>query len=293
MGPKKLTDEEKEKQFDVYKASPEWTSMMKFVKKRQNIAKPLEMDQVDITEDYQPYLDSMYELFNELKVPGRKARSYEQMYVRTMFFPHVDKIKIAGKNYDISNNAKQDMWNCRTCLVELYNFFDPASIETNCTFETFQQWKKELFKHCKEWDKLYTRHIKATFPEMNNIHMSAMAPLIKLMECNLNFTRIDQMLAQRKPVPIFRVEALENIFSQLLSALCQIFMDHGDLKDSFGIDAMLGVLKISKWREVTCFSFYLIPLDKSIAFLRKTLLEMQLTESTLKIKYRLQENTEL
>lgn len=52
MGPKKLTDEEKEKQFEVYKASSEWTSMMKFVEKRKNIAKPLEMDQVDITEDY-------------------------------------------------------------------------------------------------------------------------------------------------------------------------------------------------------------------------------------------------
>ena len=55
----------------------------------------------------------MYELFNELKVPGRKAKNYDQMYVRTMFFAHVDKINIGGKKYDISNNAKQDMWNCK------------------------------------------------------------------------------------------------------------------------------------------------------------------------------------
>ena len=63
------------------------------------------------------------------------------------------------------------MRNCKTCLVDIYKFLEPAAIELNCTFETFLTWKKDLFKLCKEWDKLYSRHIKATFPEMNNIHM--------------------------------------------------------------------------------------------------------------------------
>ena len=48
----------------------------------------------------------MFELLNDMKVPGRKARSYEQMYVRTMFFEPVDKFKVSGRTYEISNNAK-------------------------------------------------------------------------------------------------------------------------------------------------------------------------------------------
>ena len=52
MGPKKLTDEEKEKEFDRFKNSGEWISIMKFVDKRKKIPKPLEMDQVDIIDNY-------------------------------------------------------------------------------------------------------------------------------------------------------------------------------------------------------------------------------------------------
>lgn len=106
MGPKKLTDEEKEKEFDRFKNSGEWISIMKFVDKRKKIPKPLEMDQVDIIDNYQSYLNAMFELLNDMKVPGRKARSYEQMYVRTMFFEPVDKFKVSGRTYEISNNAK-------------------------------------------------------------------------------------------------------------------------------------------------------------------------------------------
>ena len=44
MGPKKLTDEEKEKQYENFRNSGEWTSIMKFVEKRKKIPRPFDMD---------------------------------------------------------------------------------------------------------------------------------------------------------------------------------------------------------------------------------------------------------
>lgn len=37
----------------------------------------LEMGVVDIAYDFQPYLDELFKLVQDLKVPGRKAKGYE------------------------------------------------------------------------------------------------------------------------------------------------------------------------------------------------------------------------
>jgi hypothetical protein len=44
-------------------------------------------------------------MVNELKVPGRKAKAYEQQYIRTMFFEKVEHITMDGVNYVLSNAA--------------------------------------------------------------------------------------------------------------------------------------------------------------------------------------------
>lgn len=149
----------------------------------------------DIWDDYQPYLNAMFEMIQDLKVPGRKAKSYEQMYVRTMFFEKCESLNIDGKVYDISNGAMVDMWNCKEAIVEIYNVLGADRIEMDCTFETYTGWKKDLLKFCKEWDKLYVKHIKGTYPEMNDIHMKAMLPLNQLIESNKNFHHLEKMIA--------------------------------------------------------------------------------------------------
>ena len=45
--------------------------------------------------------------------------------------------------------------------------------------------EKDLIKKCKEWDKLYVTHVKTTYPEMSQIHATAMKPLTLLVESNL------------------------------------------------------------------------------------------------------------
>jgi hypothetical protein len=246
----------------------------------------------DIYDDYQPYLNALFEMIQDLKVPGRKAKLYEQMYVRTMFFEKCESLNIDGKVYDISNGAMVDMWNCKEACVGIYNMLEPGTMDMECTFETYTAWKKDLFKACKEWDKLYVKHIKAIYPEMNGIHMQAMLPLNQLIESNKNFHHLEKMIASGREVPAFRHKALELEFSTFLTGICEIFREFGDLKDHFNIEQMIKTLKINNWKEIKPFAYYLTPLNNSITKMRTSLLKMD-ELGPLRRKYIIENNTEL
>ena len=246
----------------------------------------------DINDDYQPYLNALFEMIQDLKVPGRKAKLYEQMYVRTMFFEKCESLNIDGKVYDISNGAMVDMWNCKEACVGIYNMLESGTMDMECTFETYTAWKKDLLKACKEWDKLYVKHIKAIYPEMNGIHMQAMLPLNQLIESNKNFHHLEKMIASGREVPAFRHKALELEFSTFLTGICEIFREFGDLKDHFNIEQMIKTLKINNWKEIKPFAYYLTPINNSITKMRTSLLKMD-ELGPLRRKYIIENNTEL
>ena len=78
-----------------------------------------------------------------------------------------EKKFIDGTTYTYSNSAAVDMFKCKEALVDIYNILDPEQMSMDCTWENYQPWKKELIKKCKEWDKLYVKHIKTTYVEMS------------------------------------------------------------------------------------------------------------------------------
>ena len=158
--------------------------------------------------------------------------------------------------------------------------------------ETMVSWKKELIKFCKEWDKLYVKHAKSVYPEINAIHMAAMKPLTQLIEANSNFHKLEIMIKEKKQVPEFRRIALESEFCKFLTGVCDIFKEFGDLKDHFDIKQMLKVLKIENWENCPPFKFYLQPLTDAIMKVRKNLLQME-KDGHLFIKYVIEENKQL
>ena len=89
-----------------------------------------------------------------------------------MFQEKKESVDIDGVNYVISNAAMVEMWNCKESLVDIYNFLDPERVGMERTFETYQGWKKELIKFCKEFDKNYVKHMgsKGAYQEMNTLH---------------------------------------------------------------------------------------------------------------------------
>ncbi len=133
------------------------------------------------------------------------------MYVRTMFFDKCEKIVIDGVTYDITMGTSAEIWNCKEKLVEIFNVFENDALEMNLDETKYQTWRKELIKLLKEFDKLYVKHIKSGYILQNEIHMSAMKPLVHLMESNENFHFLEQ-IELKKEVPPFRHLALETKF---------------------------------------------------------------------------------
>jgi hypothetical protein len=166
-------------------------------------------------------------------VPGRKAKAYEQMYVRTMFFDKTNPevpFKIDGVDYWITGAGQNDMWGCKEAIVQIFNDLDDGQMEMNCTFETYTGWKKDLIKNLKEWDKVYVKHIKAAYPEMSANHAKAMLPLTNLIQSNLEFHYLEEMMKNKKEypdIPTFRYDALEEQFSKYFTDVCIIFKDFG------------------------------------------------------------------
>ena len=166
-----------------------------------------------------------------------------------MFWIKVDPqvVKIDGTAYEFSNGANVDCWNCKSGIYDIQAVCEDSRMSMELTYETFTQWKKDLIKLCKEWDKLYVKHSKAIYPEINTIHMAAMKPLTQLIDANSNFHKLEMMIKDKKEVPQFRHLALEAEFSKFLTGVCEIFKEYGELKDHFDIKQMLKVLKIEKW----------------------------------------------
>ena len=77
-----------------------------------------------------------------------------------MCFPKVEIINIDGTNYEISNGAMVDMWGSREALVFIYDYIDPQRMEMELSFETYTSWRKDLIKACKDWDRIYLKHVK-------------------------------------------------------------------------------------------------------------------------------------
>ena len=69
---KKLTDEQKQANFDTWRTTDEYNKIISVQDKRNDIK--VEMGTVDIIEEWQPFLNELHQLTAMLKVPGRKAK---------------------------------------------------------------------------------------------------------------------------------------------------------------------------------------------------------------------------
>jgi hypothetical protein len=208
-----------------------------------------------------------------------------------MFFSKVEKTTIDGVLYEISNSCQVEIYNCKETVTNIFIALDPGNFEIHMTVENYLTWKKELVSLLKTFDKLYTKHIKMGYVEMNAIHSTAMKPLTDLLEANINLHFFEE-LQKKKELPKFRHEALEDKFIGFYTRVCEIFRDFGRLKEYFHIKQMLTILKTENWRESPPLSFYFTPLKDALTDARDCMLKMH-KEGHLHCKYIIEENTEL
>lgn len=166
-----------------------------------------------------------------MKVPGRKAKAYEQRVMRTMFFERCESIKIDGKLYEVSNASNVDHFNCKQHMCQIWQLqFDPSNVE-GLAVDSYIAWRKDAVKVLKEWDKMYINHEKKTNKELGAIQAEAFIPLTDLWEANNNYFNILKMIADGVQVPDFRMKALEDQFIMKMTRICDILQAYGQLKD--------------------------------------------------------------
>ena len=129
----KLTEEQKQEAFTKWKGEQEFASIMNFqaeiVKLGEKKKGALELSDVDLCVDIQQYLNVLFLLVQDLKTPGRKAKEYQQMFCRTMFWVKFTGegtpfVTIDGVKYEYSNNAGQDSFKCKEAIYEIQAVID-------------------------------------------------------------------------------------------------------------------------------------------------------------------------
>ena len=253
---------------------------------KKNQLDEVETGTVDITGDWQPFLDIWYKLLGTLKVP-KKSKKYEQVYFRTMFFPREDTIVIDGVTHKIQNHIKVDTWNSKemiiTCVFEAFNSVHDV------VKEDYIDTRKKLIGHLKSFEKQYMKHVKKTHPEVQEIIVSAITPFLDLLESNFNYHKIEELRKTGEDIPSFRFNALENKFCDHMEIVCKVLSDHGRLQQIYDIKRMLNLLKKDEWQESVPMAYYLTPLQKSIKECRAELVHMRKLGAN-RCKYHIENN---
>ena len=76
----KLTDDQKDELFQTWQAGPEYAAIKNFIDKRGTIP-VIELGSVDTCCAMQPFLDALFKMVQDLKVPGRKAKGKYHSFV--------------------------------------------------------------------------------------------------------------------------------------------------------------------------------------------------------------------
>jgi len=135
--------------------------------------------------------------------------------------------KIDGVTYEIGNQTKVDFWNHKENLyfliLDLKNYHDSTYMNP----ENLAAMKKEVIKKMKQFDKNYTKHKTKTYKELNDIIVRAFQPLVNVLNANLEFHKLEQLMLKDPEIPMFRHKALEHEFCQHMEKMLTILKENG------------------------------------------------------------------
>lgn len=108
-GRQRKTDDEKQADFDEWKAGEEFKAVQAMNEAREKSKEIIGVENStnDITDDWSEVCKAWFDLVETLKVQGRKGKLYEQAMIRTMFWKRTgDETFVQnGVKYIISNAA--------------------------------------------------------------------------------------------------------------------------------------------------------------------------------------------
>lgn len=294
---KRMSDEDKKKAYEDYMKGEEYGIIYAFIRSRKDL-EPIETSVEDVSDDRKQYLELLFKLVQIMKIRS-KSKSYDQKYFRTIFFTKNQEKEIDGTKYVLSNDTKVSIWNSKNAVAGIEIVLDMESMDTTLTQDTMNSWRKDLIKALKDFDKMYTAHVKPStksklysHDEMAGYHKQAMNPLTEVMESNYNLTKLEALMKKDPSLPQFRFKALEERFVVDFTNFNDVIKQFGKLEDLYDVRQELETLKIKDWRNIPPLEYYLAPLANKLHAVRTELLKMRELGPD-RCKYILEDNTEL
>ena len=158
---------------------------------RRNFEVNLTATSPDILMDISKFLVDLQRLAMLMKVP-RKSQSYEQIYLKTAFFPQVGlecKMTIDGLNFELQKSSVDIARDCREDFIKVLSGLDLLSEveETNYTSH-----KKDLIKKLTSFEKSYMAHYKKAHDYiLDNVLSVILKPLSDALEANIHLYYIE------------------------------------------------------------------------------------------------------
>jgi len=222
-------------QFESWQQSEEYNSWEELLGKKETFKKSISTTTKDMTRrEMQPFLNSLHELVVIMKVP-HKSTSYEQVYLRTAFYPQVGidyMFSADGLEFELHKDCVDIARDTRGAFVDVLNNLDTIRTveETN-----FIQVKKDFVKKLTTFEKQYMNHVKKAHDYlMKEVLAVILQPLTDAIDTSMNLYYLENRAHEKRkwfkdPAPEFRLKAVKQKFAEAMEILIKRLREHGPL----------------------------------------------------------------
>lgn len=293
---KKVDPAQLAQQFQDWKKSEEYSNWENLLDARRNFEVSITATSPDILMDLSKFLVDLQRLATLMKVP-RKSQGYEQIYLKTAFFPQValeSKMSVDGLNFEIQKSAVDLARDCREDFIKVLSGLDLLSEvdETN-----FTSHKKDLVKKLTGFEKSYMAHYKKGHDYiMDSVLSVILKPLTEALEANIHLYYLENRNHEKRkwfrdPAPLFRLKACKERFSDSMRDLIVRLKDHGPLMHVPNIMKSLTRLEIDTSSH-DALKFFVSPVKKAWRELRSIMKGMY-KKGFVRYRQPLKDNSEL
>lgn len=189
----------------------------------------------DITDEKFAFLESLHKQADLMKVP-HKSHSYEQIHLRTAFYPQVQLdyiLKVDGLDFQLQKESVDIARDARTSFVDVLNALD--SIKT-IEAENYVQTRKDFIKKMSTFEKNYMVHVKKAHDYLfDKVLAVILSPLINAIDANMHLYYLENRAHEKrkwfkKSAPAFRLKACKIKFAEAMTDLIKRLKDHGPLE---------------------------------------------------------------
>ncbi|CAG9311286.1 unnamed protein product [Blepharisma stoltei] len=249
---KKIDPAVQAQQFEDWQKTEEVANWNVLCQIKLTFAKLISTTSPDITDDKFAFLEGLHKQVDLMKVP-HKSHSYEQLHLRTAFFPQVGLdyiLKVDGLEFNLELN-KECVDKARECRIAFVAVVDSLDTIKTAEATTYVQTRKDFIKKLTVFEKAYMVHLKIGHNYLyDSVLAVILSPMINAIDANMNLYYLENRAHEKrkwfkKSAPAFRLKACKIKFAEAMTELIKRLKEHGPLEKIPNILKSLSKLEIN------------------------------------------------